>query len=219
MGDPHGDFKPVIKAAQELHPEAVILVGDQQPETPLDRIVLDIPCPVWWILGNHDSDQTVFLKNHFSHWDFNLGNRVVEIAGVRIAGLGGEFRQEIWHPQDGEGKPKWNRRQDYLTSLAPGEGLEGTLPENCWQAGLPLRGWTAIFPEDFDILFDQGPADILVTHVAPDWHEYGFKEINEMAELLEVKTIVHGHLHHNREVFIDNGIKVISLDGGAYCLI
>ncbi|MFP4398178.1 MAG: metallophosphoesterase [Desulfonatronovibrio sp.] len=137
MGDPHGDFQPAIRKAEEFRPEALILLGDQQPEASLDRIVRDISCPVWWILGNHDSDQPHYLKNHFSHWDFNLGNRVVEIAGIRIAGLGGEFRQEVWHPWDGEGRPKWNRRQDYLTSLAPDQGLEGPFPDNCFQKGLP----------------------------------------------------------------------------------
>lgn len=215
MGDPHGDFTPVFEATETYQPEAIIMLGDQQPEEPINDILKDISCPVWWILGNHDSDQSRFLANHFPLWDFNLGNRVVEIAGLRIAGLGGEFRQEVWHPWDGEGKPKWNRRQDYLTSLAPDAGLQGEIPENCFQKGLPLRGWTAIFPEDFDILLDQGPADILVSHAAPDWHMYGFKEINELAELLEVKTIVHGHLHRDRKITLDNGIEVVSLNKGS----
>lgn len=215
IGDLHGEFAPVFEAVNKFQPEAVIMLGDQQPEEPMDGILKDVSCPVWWILGNHDSDQQHFLTNHFSFWNFNLGNRKVEIGGLKIAGLGGEFRQEVWHPWDGEGKPKWNRRQDYLTSLAPNADLQVETPENCFHVGLPLRGWTAIFPEDLDILLDQGPADILVSHMAPDWHEYGFKEINELAELLEVKTIIHGHLHRSRKITLDNGIEVVSIDKGS----
>lgn len=215
MGDPHGDFAPLFKAAEIHQPGAIIMLGDQQPEEPLSDILKDVPCQVWWILGNHDSDQPRFLSNHFSLWDFNLGNRVIEIAGLKIAGLGGEFRQEVWHPWDEEGKPKWNKREDYLTSLPPDQALAGQIPDNAFQKGLPLRGWTTIFPEDFDVLFDHGPADILVSHIAPDWHMYGFKEINDLAEVLEVKTIIHGHLHRDREVTLDNGIDVVSLDRGS----
>ncbi len=109
MGDPHGFFGPVFEAAQMHQPEAIILLGDQQPGEPLSDILKDVPCPVWWILGNHDSDQPRFTTNHFPLWDFNLENRVVEIAGLRIAGLGAEFREEIWHP--------WDRRQDWLRML------------------------------------------------------------------------------------------------------
>lgn len=44
--------------------------------------------------------------------------------------------------------------------------------------------------EDFDALFDQGPADVLISHEAPSCHRYGFKVLDELAELLQVKTIV-----------------------------
>lgn len=57
---------------------------------------------IWWISGNHDTDSEASHDHlHCSVLaDHNLHDRVVEIAGVRIAGLGGVFREQVWAPPE-----------------------------------------------------------------------------------------------------------------------
>ena len=53
-----------------------------------------------FIHGNHDSKTVAAFDSIWgTHWKSrNLHNRVVEIQGQRIAGLGGVFRGQIWMP-------------------------------------------------------------------------------------------------------------------------
>jgi predicted phosphodiesterase len=60
-------------------------------------------------------------------------------------------------------------------------------------------------------------ADILVTHKAPSAHRYGFVEIDELAELMGVQLIIHGHHHEQYAATTESGIKVVGL-GGQDCL-
>ncbi|MNE25075.1 hypothetical protein D3C80_1183920 [compost metagenome] len=126
--------------------------------------------------------------------------RVVELDGVRLAGLGGVFHADVWHPQNAGGIPKFSTRNEYLSAH-----LRST-----WRDGLPLRHRSTIFPEDFNTLAAL-EADILITHEAPSTHKYGHAEIDDLAEVLGVKTIVHGHLHQDYRATLPNGIKVIGL--------
>lgn len=100
FGDPHGAFVPVIRAVERLQPEAIILLGDVQAQTPLHEALAPIrdKTDIWFIHGNHDTDS----DSDYDHlWgselaDRNLHGRVAEIAGYRVAGLGGVFRGKIW---------------------------------------------------------------------------------------------------------------------------
>lgn len=38
-------------------------------------------------------------------------------------------------------------------------------------------------------------ADILVCHEAPSCHPYGYSEIDELAQTMGTKMVVHGHHH------------------------
>lgn len=201
FGDIHGDFAPVVDKAYEEELEAIILLGDQCPEETMDKILARVRCPVYFILGNHDSDRPLWLRNHFPAWEQNIGLKIVTIAGFRIAALPGVFRGQIWHPKEGI---RWHTRQDFMAHMRRGSGFEN---------GLPLKHWTSIFPEDFDVLVKQGPADILACHEAPSNHRHGFREIDELAGLLQVKTIVHGHQHEYYEDKLENGTKVVGLNG------
>ena len=57
---------------------------------------------MWFINGNHDTDSEADYDNLFGSKlaNKNLDGRVVEIAGVRIAGLGGIFRGQVWRPPE-----------------------------------------------------------------------------------------------------------------------
>ncbi|HZG29207.1 MAG TPA: metallophosphoesterase [Ensifer sp.] len=205
FGDPHGNFRPVRKILRSHHPAHSIFLGDFDLERPLDIELADLTSvgsSVYFIHGNHDADREtwhdfVFQSGLASN---NLNGRVIEVDGIRVAGLGGVFHADVWHPQDADGTPKFTTRGEYLGANAKAK----------WRDGLPLRHRSTIFPEDFNVLAAL-EADILVTHEAPSTHRYGHSEIDDLAEVLGVKIIVHGHVHQNYRATLPNGIKVIGL--------
>jgi Icc-related predicted phosphoesterase len=186
-GDPHGDFSHMLPAVEAFAPDALILLGDQQAQQPLHVELAAVMAltQVWWIPGNHDTDSPA---DHDNLWgseplaDRNLHGRVVEIAGVRIAGLGGVFRGQIWMP---DAEPSYTSQPEYLAKAGKG---------NRWQGGMPLKHRSTIFPAEVDRLARQR-ADILVTHEAPGCHHHGFAALSELARSMRVKTAFHGHHH------------------------
>ena len=99
-GDPHGNFDHIAWAVCAFQPKAIVLLGDIEAQRPL-HFTLDCilrQTDVWWIPGNHDTDNEENYDNLFGSElsDRNLHGRVIEIDGVRIAGLGGVFRGQVW---------------------------------------------------------------------------------------------------------------------------
>jgi predicted phosphodiesterase len=205
FGDPHGNFLPVRNAAKRGGVDHALFLGDFDLERPLEKELADLVasgCDVHFIHGNHDADQEhwhdfVFLSDMA---DRNISAKVVETGGLKIAGLGGVFHADVWHPLDGEGAPKFRSRLDYLAANA----------RRTWREGLPLRHRSTIFPEDFNDLATR-EADILITHEAPSSHKYGFSQIDDLAEVLGAKVIIHGHTHHEYQAMLPNGIRVIGM--------
>jgi hypothetical protein len=188
-GDPHGCFDHVIDAVQQHRPSAVVFLGDLTPPQPLEVVLLPILdlTEVWFIHGNHDTDNEASYDNLFSSVlaDRNLHGRVVEVAGVRIAGLGGVFRAQVWAPPEEPGYPT---AQAYLAQCGKG---------NHWRGGLPLKHRSSIFPADVECL-GKLRADVLITHEAPSYHRshpHGFQIIDDLAVGLGVKRLFHGHHH------------------------
>jgi hypothetical protein len=107
-----------------------------------------------------------------------------EIDGLRIAGLGGIFRGQVWAPP---GQWLHERPEDFAARCGKG---------NLWRGGLPRKHRSSIFPSDYFGLVGQR-ADILVTHEAPSSHPHGFDAIDELARSLGVGKAFHGH-HHDR---------------------
>jgi predicted phosphodiesterase len=103
-GDVHGDFQHVIEAFQAHRPDAIVLLGDLQASRPLEAELLAIlaQTEVWFIHGNHDTDSESDHDHLFGSAlaDRNLHGRVASVAGVRIAGLGGIFREQVWRPPE-----------------------------------------------------------------------------------------------------------------------
>lgn len=54
-------------------------------------------------------------------------------------------------------------------------------------------------------------ADILVSYEAPSSHRYGHAEVDDLAEVLGAKVIVHGHHHQDYRAQLPNGVKVVGL--------
>lgn len=202
-GDPHGNFKPIIRATRELRPDGVILLGDHDLDRPLEAVLegIDQLTEVYWIPGNHDGDRDDWYDHLFGSAlaDRNLNGRVVTVGGLRVAGLGGVFRDQIWHPDVGQ--PRFCAREDFVRQMGKG---------NRWGDGLPRKHRVSIWWEDYARLADQR-ADILVTHEAPSVHKYGFPAIDELAQHMNASLIVHGHHHSDYTDELASGIRVLGV--------
>lgn len=189
-GDPHGHFDHVIEAVQEHQPAAIILLGDMQPQRPLEAELAPIldKTEIWFIHGNHDTDTEADHDHLFESAlaDRNLHGRVVEIAGLRIAGLGGVFRGKVWTPP---APATFENPKQYLARCGKG---------NFWRGGLPRTHRSTIFPVDYERLKTQR-ADILVTHEAGSAHQFGFVALDELARSLHVSKTFHGHHHDQKD--------------------
>jgi len=198
-GDPHGNFDPVISAVKSQKPEAIILLGDYDLKKPLQDYLQAIigKTKIWWIPGNHDFEPPSHYHNLFTSTlsAQNLHLNVVEIAGLRIAGLGGIFLGRVWYPPR---QPKWKSKQHFLKS------------SNTEDHKLTLKYQSAIWHDEWTKM-KKLKADILVTHEAPRSHRHGFIAIDQLAEAMGVKQIFHGHLHEHYFATIRNGIKVIGV--------
>ncbi|WP_246025052.1 hypothetical protein [Paraburkholderia dinghuensis] len=108
----------------------------------------------------------------------------MSVAGVRIAGLGGIVRGQVWRPPE---PPRVHAQAEFIAQCGRGKR---------WRGGMPRTHRSAIFPADYEALLGQR-ADVLVTHEAPACHPYGFAAITELAQQLGAKTAFHDH-HHDR---------------------
>ncbi|MCK4840733.1 MAG: metallophosphoesterase [Methylococcales bacterium] len=200
-GDPHGDFESIITAVEKHQPKAVILLGDYDLKKPLEDYIqaIMVATEVWWIPGNHDFESVAHYDNLFSSQlaEQGLHLKVKEIAGLRIAGLGGIFLGRVWYPPR---KPKWRSKQHFL----------GSQSGNDKSVELSLKYQSAIWYDEW-IKLKKLKADILVTHEAPRSHPHGFIAIDQLAEAMGVKQIFHGHLHEYYSTTIRKGIKVVGV--------
>lgn len=200
-GDPHGDFQPLIAAVHDRKPEAVVLLGDYDLDKPLEHYLQSIIglTQIWWIPGNHDFDHQHRYNNLFnsSLAANGLHLKVKTIAGLRIAGLGGIFLGRVWYPPK---KPRWQNKRHYLSHQPP----------HIRKIGLSLKYESAIWHDEVEML-KQFKADILVTHEAPASHTYGFEAIDELARVMGVKKIFHGHQHDSYHARLDRHITVIGV--------
>lgn len=221
LGDVHGNFGHVRKSVLAgRRPEAVLFLGDIDAQRPfMEEIapLLDAGIDVRWIRGNHDTDTKANWNNLAGAMHLNIDGQVIEMAGVRIAGLGGVFRGEIWYPDraasDGP-EPHYDSYEAYCRSqenkrplrLRNNEALEASLRHLEYlpganaamidqiRFGKELTHLSTIFWDVYERLWEQR-ADILVTHEAPSCHPNGFAAIDELAQAMGVKAVFHGHHH------------------------
>lgn len=193
FGDPHSKFEPVIRTVLRDRPEAIILLGDIEARQPLQvelASILDLT-EIWWIPGNHDTDKDASYDNLWGSTlaHRNLHGRIATIAGYRVAGLGGVFRQTVWDPRLSPMQAQFQSERHLLGHIKRHER---------WRDGISLRHRSSIFPVDYARLAD-GRADILVTHEGLGGARYGQPVLNALATRMGVRLAVHGHLHQ----FID----------------
>ena len=202
VGDPHGDWRPLLDAVADERPAALVILGDCDLGRPLHvelAPVFAAGVEVAYLYGNHEKDSSASWDNLVGdHPGGLLHARVRRLGRYDVAGIAGVFKQRIWLPP---AEPLFGTRSAFLRQLPHNER---------WRGGLPLRQRDAIFPEDFRALAGKR-ADILFAHEAPSTHPHGFAVLDDLARRLRVRLIVHGH-HHTSLVGVTlDGIAVIGL--------
>jgi predicted phosphodiesterase len=209
-GDPHRDFTPIIRACLARPPATLVLLGDLDCPRPLREIFASVIAAGWqvrWILGNHDCETETAYDNLITdHPEGDLGFRVTDAGGVRIAGLPGVFKPSVWYPRSDDGSktfdpPRYRDREAFLAAQPAARW---------WRGGMPLWHRDSIFPDDVDRLAEQR-FDVLVTHEAPSCHRHGFNVIDDLAASGGARLIVHGHHHDSYSATLPNGIAVRGL--------
>jgi predicted phosphodiesterase len=216
IGDIHRQWPYVARGldATGSPPTSAILLGDIECRRPLDEVaapLLDGGIAVFWIFGNHDNDGGPEMWANLADPARNprtapgaLNGRVIEIGGVRIAGLGGTFRPRIWEPPE---PPRVRRRNDLPADLAR---LGPHWREDHRDALVHSLGATAIWPEDYERLAAQR-ADILVTHEAPGSHPAGSATLDDLARAMGARLIVHGHHHVCYRAVAPDGLRALGV--------
>jgi calcineurin-like phosphoesterase family protein len=209
-GDPHRNFSPIIRACLTHPPGHLVLLGDLDCPRPITEIFAGPFAAGWrvhWILGNHDCETEAAYDNLVMNQpDGDLGFRVIDLDGVRVAGLPGVFKPSVWYPRSDDGTnrvepPRYQTREAFLAAQPK---------ERWWRDGLPLWHRDTIFPDDFDRLAKQN-FDVLVSHEAPSSHQHGFAVIDQLVASAGARLIVHGHHHDSYAATLPNGIAVRGL--------
>ncbi len=195
-GDPHGQFDYILQAVEQQEVqgrevEAFLLLGDMQATAPLHTLLGNLANKTWLIHGNHDTDSPSDFENLWgsSMGERNIDGKVLVLPnGIRVAGLGGVFREDVWHPD-------WRRRMKGRPAyMTPAEHAKLIKPKDRHGGLQPLKHWSSIYKGTFDRL-SKMRGDVLITHEAPGYHRHGFSIIDELARSMGVATVVHGHHH------------------------
>lgn len=206
LGDVHSRFDHVANAvlrASEL-PSWLVFLGDIECMTPLREVLAPLKrfaptVRVAFIPGNHDYDSHELTDNLLDCGDaVNLDGRVVDLAGVNVAGLGGSFQGRIWAP------PADPTFHNY-------DAFKQNLPHHA-RPSPKIRG--AIYVDTYLELLTQR-ADVLVTHEALHLHKYGWQAITDLAAAMKVNVMLHGHTHDDltdEYARHDLGFKAIAVD-------
>lgn len=197
LGDVHGHFEHVLRAVRAYEPKAIVFLGDVQAKKPLQDELTELPKGIepWFIHGNHDTDS----QADYDHlWgsdlsDRNLDGRVVVIAGVTVAGLGGIFRGETWKPPEA---PAYRDYAEYKRIASRSPRWRGK--SNVGLQQRLLKHHSSIFPATYDRLL-RLKAQVLVTHEAGSQHQHGFPAIKALATGMGVQAHFHGHHHEIRD--------------------
>ena len=142
-GDPHGEFDHILSAIDQWHPDAVLILGDLTPSHSLDEIFKGVKgTKIYWIPGNHDTDSDLIYDRLWrsSFAKHNLHGRVQDVCGVKVAGLGGVFRGQIWMPP---AMPLYASPSLFIRKI----GKSGM-----WRGGLPRRHRSTIFQSVYEKL-------------------------------------------------------------------
>lgn len=138
---------------------------------------------VSFIHGNHDGDSHEVWDRLQDCGDaVPLHGSVVNMCGIRVAGLGGNFQGRVWMPPS---EPVFSTRAE-ATLRHPNLRARGQRHSS--------RLHAAIYNEELEQLARQS-ADILVTHEAFSCHPHGWEVLDDLARRMGAVRAFHGHTH------------------------
>ena len=167
-------------ALGELRADLIVAAGDL-PFDYLENLVTRAGVPLVYVPGNHDADVR-FRRDSYGPVVFeqpipgpegcdNADGRIIEAAGLRIAGLGGSIRYRV-------GPNQYTQRQMRRRAL----GLELRAR---WRRRLGRPG--------VDILLTHAPP--LGLGDGEDPPHQGFAAFHRLVGVLRPRLLVHGHVH------------------------
>ena len=201
VGDVHGQFEHIGQALRRVSetsgesPSWLVFLGDihlvqnltfREALEPL--LVLCSGLQVASTHGTHDAvSHEIWMRLQESGDAVPLHGTVVEMCGVRVAGLGGNFQGKVWSPPS---EPLQPTRQG-ATFRHPNMVARGQLHSP--------RLHAAIYKEEVELLA-RSRADILVTHEAFSCHRHGWEALDDLARRLGVVRAFHGHTHDDLSI-------------------
>jgi hypothetical protein len=133
-----------------------------------------------------------------------MHGRVVQVGDLKVAFLGGVFRQEIWYPpqmyksaSELFASVKFDTYQEYV------QHLKRKTPPHLWNSDVKVNGLlrkhrTSIFPDVYRALLKQR-AHMFISHEAGAWaHEHGFQAVDELRGRMGADKHFFGHHHCRR---------------------
>ena len=228
QGDPHGDFRRVVRLALERKPKLIVFLGDLELPAPFEEVFYPVikygKTALRAVHGNHDADdEDLWRRMHDGVLAerFNLHGRVETFDGLRIAGLGGLFRSRIWNPPE---EPSWVSYEEFSREGFGNIAHRVARPyREAFKASELLVHRSSIFPDVYERLA-RLETDVLVTHEAPGgpgFHEHGHPAIFELGERMRAQHGFCGHHHladwypkpgHCQWINVDRG-EIVQLDG------
>ncbi len=173
--------------------DAVLAAGDL-PGDYLEFLATKLPVPVVYVHGNHGNE-------HVHEGDQRLPprgvicahSRVVQVAGLRIAGWGGVPQYRT--PHEGQASPG-----------------QFTPRQAAW--GLRLLAWQA--RRGVDVLLTHAPPE--GPHAGADHAHRGAPELNAFMRRTRPALVVHGHIHEyegkkTEYLDADSGARVVNAYG------
>jgi Icc-related predicted phosphoesterase len=94
LGDIHGDFA-AARSIMGRHPQVPfwLCVGDVADA---EGRYEALPAPLYWIQGNNENFDTIAAGEFPQHLHYIPNGQLVELEGLRIAGLGGTFAPTMY---------------------------------------------------------------------------------------------------------------------------
>lgn len=167
-------------ALYELRPDLILSCGDLSFDY-LENLVTRAAVPLLYVPGNHDPDLT-YRPNTYGPLVVetpipgpggcdNVDGRILDVAGLRIAGLGGSIRYR-------EGPNQYSQRR---------------MRRRAWALELRARWKKLRDGRSVDVFLTHSPP--LALGDGEDPAHRGFAAFRHLVAALQPKLMLHGHLH------------------------
>lgn len=193
LGDIHGDFDST-RRIMGRHPDVPfwLCVGDVADD---DGRYEALPAPLYWIKGNNENFDAIAAGVLPEHLHFVENGRVVQVDGLRVAGLGGTHAPSWYDTPPGD-----------LPHPRTGS-VKGT------RLADKRRHFVA---REVDACRALDGVDVLLTHEAPRPYRIGRMDagktpINEVLASMRPRLHLFGH-HHRFSEQQPQGVRSVGLD-------